>query len=115
MTPLADRSTGEQWPELEPCACGQSALTQETPRNYRAYCDSIPGKLVCMREVFGKSKAEAAAAWNAMQIIARGGKVDWYAPGLGMEIGAKQDREEDSQDCAEEARAWKAGGGGDFS
>lgn len=70
MTPLADRSTGEQWPELEPCACGgpfESGWWDEQECFYVQCID-----LACSRHVRGELPTEAAAAWNAMQRVAKG-------------------------------------------
>lgn len=88
MTPLADRSTGEQWPELEACACGGFA----SPCRQDAYADeaiSVPLHWVlscydgCFRTVYALSVAEAAVAWNAMQREAGARKVADLVSGYG--------------------------------
>lgn len=56
----------QEWPELEGCACG--AGKPVTLLHDRCVCRR------CDRVVRGLSACEAAAAWNALQRVAKGEK-----------------------------------------
>lgn len=66
----------QEWPELESCACGYGELRTgrfAVTDTYRVGCchGDTDG---CLRSAEGRSPAESAAAWNAMQRVAKGEK-----------------------------------------